>query len=883
MLKNPFKKISIANEYQVLVNEINSFESSFKLLTDTEIRAKSVELRKRYQQNNNLDLITAEAFALTREASLRTLGLRHYDVQLLGGLVLNSGKIAEMRTGEGKTLVATLPASLNALTKKGVHIVTVNDYLASRDQLSMGQIYRFLGLNTGLIQEDMEVIERQKNYDADITYVTNSELGFDYLRDNMALNIKDVVLRPFNYCIVDEVDSVLIDEAQTPLIISNSVETSIDKYIIAAEVIDYLEVNIHFKVDEKNKNVILTKEGALQIEEILGIKDLYNPNDPWIPYIINALKATTLFFCNVHYIVQDDQIIIVDEFTGRIMPDRRWSEGLHQAVEAKEGVTIRQNNETAASVTYQNFFLLYPKLSGMTGTAKTAEIEFEKIYNLSVVEIPTAKTNLRKDLPDLIYKDELSKWTAIANECNKIASKTQPILIGTTSVEKSEMLGQLLNEYNLNYQILNAKPENVRRESEIVAQAGKQNSITIATNMAGRGTDIILGGNIKFKVLKQLYSILVACKNQNQANKLNTVFSLPNQFQGISQKFISVLNSLIDDSKFKTLTDTEILKILNETDQIRLPKYDYQHSIKFLIIQLSQFEKKNQQIENNIVKNLGGLHIIGTERNDSRRIDNQLRGRCARQGDPGTSQFFLSLEDRLLRLFGGPKMQEFMKNQFLDDSPIEADLLSKSLDSAQQRLEEITYDSRKNLFEYDEILNKQRKVIYYERRKILESASVQKKLLADGEQIITEIVNRLEKNKLTFNEVITRLENLFGTNLLLLNKFKENLNNLDYVELKTYLFQEFWLCYETKILELEIRHLGIIRALERTLILIYIDTEWKEHLQRMALLRDAVGWRSYGQRNPLFEYKDEAYEFFKRRALITRHLVIYDLIRSSII
>ncbi len=881
MLKNPFKKLSIANEYQVLVNEINSFESNFKLLTDTEIRTKSVQLRKRYQTNANLNLITAEAFALTREASLRTLGLRHYDVQLLGGLVLNSGKIAEMRTGEGKTLVATLPAYLNSLTKKGVHIVTVNDYLASRDQLSMGQVYRFLGLNTGLIQEDMEVFERQKNYDADITYVTNSELGFDYLRDNMALNIKDVVLRPFNYCIVDEVDSVLIDEAQTPLIISNSVETSIDKYIIAAEVIDYLEINIHFKVDEKNKNVILTKEGAIQIEEILSIKDLYNPNDPWIPYIINALKATTLFFCNVHYIVQDDQIIIVDEFTGRIMPDRRWSEGLHQAVEAKEGVTIRQNNETAASVTYQNFFLLYPKLSGMTGTAKTAEIEFEKIYNLSVVEIPTAKPNLRDDLPDLIYKDELSKWTAIAKECNQIGTKTQPILVGTTSVEKSEMLGQLLNEYNLSYQILNAKPENVRRESEIVAQAGKRGSITIATNMAGRGTDIILGGNIKFKVLKKLYIILVGYKNQ--ITKINTIFPLTSQFKGISQKFISVLNSLINDSEFQTLTDTEILKILNETDQIRIPNYNYQHSIKFLLTELSKFEKKNQQIENTIVKNLGGLHIIGTERNDSRRIDNQLRGRCARQGDPGSSQFFLSLEDRLLRLFGGPKMQEFMKNQFLDDSPIEADLLSKSLDSAQQRLEEITYDSRKNLFEYDEILNKQRKVIYYERRKILESASVQKKLLADGEQIITEIVTRLEKKNLTLNEVIPRLENLFGTNLLLLNKFKENLNNLDPLELKTYLFQEFWLCYETKILELEIRHLGIIRALERTLILIYIDTEWKEHLQRMALLRDAVGWRSYGQRNPLFEYKDEAYEFFKRRALITRHLVIYDLIRSSII
>ena len=690
-------------------------------------------------------------------------------------------------------------------------------------------------------------------------------------------------MRPFNYCIVDEVDSVLIDEAQTPLIISNSVQTSIDKYIIAAEVIDYLEVNVHFKVDEKNKNVILTKEGAVQIEEILGINDLYNPNDPWIPFVINALKATTLFFRNVHYIVQNDQIIIVDEFTGRIMPDRRWSDGLHQAVEAKEGVTIRQNNETAASVTYQNFFLLYPKLSGMTGTAKTAEIEFEKIYNLSVVEIPTARPNLRKDLPDLIYKDELSKWNAIAKECEQISTRSQPILIGTTSVEKSEMLGQLLGEYNLPYQLLNAKPENVRRESEIVAQAGIRNNITIATNMAGRGTDIILGGNIRFKVLKQLYTILVSYKNQSKSTKQNNVFPFTSQLVGISYKFVSVLTSLLNNSNFISLSDTDILKILNETDQIRIPTNKYQQSLKFLINELSKFEKKNQQIDNTIVKNLGGLYIIGTERNDSRRIDNQLRGRCARQGDPGTSQFFLSLEDRLLRLFGGPKMQEFMKNQFLDDTPIEAELLSKSLDSAQQRLEELTYDSRKNLFEYDEILNKQRKVIYFERRKILESVSVQTKLLADGEQIITEIISKLEKNQLTVAETLPRLENLFGTNLLVLNKFKDNLNSFDLVELKTYLFQEFWLCYETKILELEIRHLGIIRALERTLILIYIDTEWKEHLQRMSLLRDAVGWRSYGQRNPLFEYKDEAYEFFKRRALITRHLVIYDLIRSSII
>ena len=882
MLKNPFKKQIITREYQTLITDINSLEPHFKTLTDVEILIKSNQLQQQYQSQHNLDSLIAEAFALTREASIRTLGLRHFDVQLLGGLSLNKTKIAEMRTGEGKTLVSTLPAYLNALTKKGVHIVTVNDYLANRDQVSMGQIHRFLGLNTGIIQENMMFRERQKNYDADITYVTNNELGFDYLRDNMSLNISNVVLRPFNFCIVDEVDSVLIDEAQTPLIISNQVETCVDKYIITAEITDYLDVNIHFKVDEKNKNVILTKEGAIQIEEILNIQDLYNPADPWIPYVINALKATTLFFRNVHYIVQNNQIIIVDEFTGRIMPDRRWSDGLHQAIEAKESVTIRQNTETAASVTYQNFFLLYPKLSGMTGTAKTAEIEFEKIYNLSVVEIPTAKPNLRKDLPDVIYKDELAKWNAIVNHCQQIASNEQPILIGTTTVEKSEMLGQLLNEYGLSYEILNAKPENVRRESEIVAQAGKQGSITIATNMAGRGTDIILGGNIKFKVRKQLYILLVSYKNQMNGKRIKTIFPLVKQLIGVSQKFLILLTSLINNQQFLNLLDIQILKFLNETDQIRVPKNSYQSSIKFLFDELLSFEKKNQKIDNIIVKNLGGLYIIGTERNDSRRIDNQLRGRCARQGDPGTSKFFLSLEDKLLRLFGGPAIQNFMKSELFDDSPLESDLLTKSLDAAQKRLEETEYESRKNLFDYDEILNKQRNVIYYERRKILESVSLKLELLAYGEQIIIEIINKIEKKTLTSVDVISRVENLFGTQLLL-SKFSENLTGFDQKELKIYLFQEFWLCYEIKVLELEIRHLGIIRALERTLILIYLDIEWKEHLQKMSLLRDAVGWRSYGQRNPLFEYKDEAYEFFKSRGLITRHLVIYDLIRSCII
>merc|ERR1711957_162094 len=824
------------------------------------------------------DTLIAKAFAITREASIRTLGLRHFDVQLLGGLVLNNNKIAEMRTGEGKTLVSTLPAYLNALTKKGVHIVTVNDYLANRDQISMGQIHRFLGLNTGIIQENMMFRERQKNYDADITYVTNNELGFDYLRDNMSLNISNVVLRPFNFCIVDEVDSVLIDEAQTPLIISNQIETCVDKYIITAEITDYLDVNIHFKVDEKNKNVILTKEGAVQIEEILSIQDLYNPDDPWIPYIINALKATTLFFRNVHYIVQNNQIVIVDENTGRIMPDRRWSDGLHQSVEAKESVTIRQNTETAASVTYQNFFLLYPKLSGMTGTAKTAEIEFEKIYNLSVAEIPTAKPNLRKDLPDVIYKDELSKWNAIVKHCQQIASNEQPILIGTTTVEKSEMLGQLLNEYGLLYEILNAKPENVRRESEIVAQAGEIGGITIATNMAGRGTDIILGGNITFKVRKQLYNILVFYKRKSISTKLNNIFPLVKDINYTSQKFLSVLNSLLNDSTFLILSSTGILKFLNEIDQIRIPKISSQSSIKFLLHELIKFEKKKQSIDNKIVKNLGGLYIIGSERNNSRRIDNQLRGRCGRQGDPGTSRFFLSLEDSLFKNFGSSKLQNFMQSQLLDDLPLESNFLTKSLDAAQKRVEERDYDARKYLFDYDDILNKQRNIVYYERRKLLESESLQETILAYGEQVLKDIIKLLKDSKFTKNSLL--VEEVFKTGLTNLN---DNLNNIDPFELKTYLFQEFWLSYEAKVLEFEICQVGLIRAFERTIILYYTDIAWKEHLQKIALLRDAVGWRSYGQRNPLFEFTEEAYALFENRNVTIRHLLIRDFLQSFIL
>jgi preprotein translocase subunit SecA len=869
MLKNPFIKQSVINQYQTLINQINSLETNLKTLTDTELRNKTFQLKKQYKEKRDLNALIAESFAITREASFRTLGLRHFDVQLIGGLVLNSGKISEMRTGEGKTLVATLPAVLNALTNKGVHIVTVNDYLASRDQISMGQIYRFLGLNTGLIQEDMNFRERQQNYAADITYVTNNELAFDYLRDNMASNLNQVVLPPFNYCIVDEVDSIFIDEAQVPLIISQAVETCIDKYIVAAEVAEYLEVNVHFKVDEKNRNIILTEQGTTQIEKILQIEDLYNPNDPWIPYILSAIKATALFFRNVHYIVQNNQIVIVDEFTGRIMPDRRWNEGLHQAIEAKEGVPIRQNTETAASITYQNFFLLYPKLSGMTGTAKTSELEFEKIYGLSVEEIPTARTNLRKDLPDFVYKDSLTKWTAIAKECKSIAKTKQPILIGTTTVENSEMLADLLKEYQLSYRLLNAKPENVKRESEIVAQAGEIGSITIATNMAGRGTDIILGGNITFKVRKQLYKIIVYYKSQKV---------LTTDIDFTSQKFLSVLKSLFTESKFLSLSSTGILKFLNEIDQIRIPKTAYECSIKFLLTQLSQFEKKTQTLNNKIVKNLGGLYIIGTERNNSRRIDNQLRGRCGRQGDPGTSRFFLSLEDSLFRNFGSSNLQNFMQSQLLDDLPLESNLLTKSLDAAQKRVEERDYDGRKYLFDYDDILNKQRNIVYYERRKLLESQSLRQTILAYGEQVIKDIINLLKDDK--FHKDRSGIEELFKARLVSL---KYDLNTLASFELKTYLFQEFWLSYETKVLEFEICEIGLIRSFERTIILYYTDIAWKEHLQKIALLRDAVGWRSYGQRNPLFEFKEEAYNLFQNRNVTVRHLLIRDFLHSFIL
>jgi preprotein translocase subunit SecA len=875
MKKNLLRRNSITRKYQNLVNQINSFEDQFQTLTDNELRVQSFKLKKRYQQSQNLDLLISESFALTREASLRTLGLRHFDVQLIGGIVLNNQKIAEMKTGEGKTLVATLSASLNALTEKGVHVITINDYLASRDHASMGQIYSLLGLSTGLIQDNMSKFDRKKNYNTDITYVTNYEVTFDFLRDNMALNSNDVVLRPFNYCIVDEVDSVLIDEAQTPLILSDQLETSSDKYMIAAEITNYLQPKIHYTIDEKNKNVILTDMGSQQIEKILQIQDLYDLRNPWIPYVMNAIKAYALFFKNVHYIIQNDRIVIVDEFTGRIMPDRRWGDGLHQAIEAKEKLPIRKKSETQAEITYQNFFLLYPKLSGMTGTGKTAEIEFEKIYKLSVDEIPTARPTLRRDLSDLIYKDQFLKWNAIAKTCNKISSTGQPILIGTTTIGKSEMLAALLNEYKLSYQLLNAKPENVRRESEIVAQAGKKGSITIATNMAGRGTDIILGGNITFNVQKELYDILTFSRNYMLTKNIS-IFNSPlkNKLECNSQRFLSVLFSILCDPLFLKLSDIEILRALKENDKISIPNISYQCAIQFLIDELKMYYNKHQKQENQIVKNLGGLYIIGTERNDSRRVDNQLRGRCGRQGDPGTSQFFLSLEDNLLRLFGGSRVQTLLQSTMVDDLPLESNLLTRSLNSAQQKVEERAYQQRKNLFDYDEVLNKQRRGIYSDRIRILNKESLRRTIIGYGEQVITNNLLLMQTEKISSKEISSVFEDFFGKSFVI--------NSENPLIFQQYLFNEFWLLYQAKRNELAIYGDGICDALERTICLVNIDQIWREHLQEMPLLREAVGWRGYGQQNPLYEYKKDALKFFSKRIRNLSQLVIYDFLRSSV-
>lgn len=912
MVKKFLTRNFLQNDYKNLITKINLLEDNVKLLSDDELKTKTIKLEKIFEEKNDLKTIIADAFALVRETSRRRLGLRHYDVQLLGGLVLNDGKIAEMQTGEGKTLVATLPAYLNALTKQSVQIVTVNDYLAKRDYNSTSEIYNTLGLRTGFIQENFSEYKRQKNYSANVTYVTNSELGFDYLRDNLTFALESVQLPNFNFCIIDEIDSVLIDEAQTPLIMSSPIETSVNKYLVAAQVVKYLEVNQDFQVDEKNGSVILTEEGTLNVKQILKVGNLYALNDPWIPYILNAIKAQALFFPNIHYIIEDNQVIIVDEFTGRISPDRKWSEGLHQAIQAKENLFIEPNTETIASITYQNLFLLYPKLAGMTGTAKTSEVEFDRIFKLSVDQIKTARPSRRLDLPDLIYRDDFTKWQAVINESKIITSKKQPILIGTKTIEQSEMLSYLLNEYKLFHEILNAKPKNVKNEADIVALAGEIGRITIATNMAGRGTDIILGGNLEYKISNKLADFLFLYSEiKTENNLINYLYFLfrNKNLKNVSQKFLSSFLSLMNKTKFQESLVKRSLKISNLDDSFTTNSNLF---IEFLLNELEYSEKKIYKLQNQFIKDIGGLFVIGTERNDSRRIDNQLRGRCGRQGEPGISRFFLSSEDKLLRLFGG----QAVKNSLVaSDSPVESNLLNKVLDSAQNRLEEISFGLRKNLVEYDEAVNSQRNTIYADRKEILKTEFlVNKLILTYGEQIIAEFLDylRTKNKKFNYNSILYEFEELFSTTLLfdVFENFNTSLNptnitklnfsnnffdsnnqsekviqlnqstDLFFDSITTYLFEEIWLIYESKKVEREIGLNNVQNLLERNSIMWCLDILWQEHLHLLTLYRDAVIWRSYGQTNPLFEYKRDIYILYISQLQTFRQIVMFTFIRS---
>jgi len=910
-------------KFQPLVAEINLLAEDFEKLTDEDLARKTLEFRERLDKADNdeetediLDEILPEAFALVREAGGRVLGMRHFDVQLLGGIVLHKGQIAEMKTGEGKTLVATLPAYLNGLTGKGVHVVTVNDYLARRDAEWMGQVHRFLGLTVGLIQSSMNPAEKIENYNCDITYTTNSELGFDYLRDNMATAMTEVVQRPFNYCIIDEVDSILVDEARTPLIISGQVERPTEKYLQASQVAAQLvpqEVEDgpgDYEVDEKARNVLMTDEGFAKAEQLLGVTDLYDEENPWAHYIFNAVKAKELFKKDVNYMVRGEDVMIVDEFTGRVMPGRRWSDGLHQAIEAQENVPIQKETQTLANITYQNFFLLYPKLSGMTGTAKTEETEFEKVYSLEVTIIPTNRTSRRHDWPDVVYKNERAKWKAVAEEAAEEYKKGRPVLVGTTSVEKSEVISKYLQELDIPHNLLNARPENVEKESEIVAQAGRKGAVTIATNMAGRGTDIILGGNAEYMARLKMreYFMPQIVKPEDEGG-----FAIAGNGNGGSAPQGFDVNAPKKKKKtWKTTLDIYPTDLSAETEQM------LKEAVKFAVDQygaqsLSELEaeeklaiaSENAPTDDPVIQKLrevyqaiehtysaltsaehdevvsnGGLHVMGTERHESRRIDNQLRGRAGRQGDPGSTRFFLSLEDNLLRIFGGDRVAGLM-NAFRveEDMPIESKMLTGSLEGAQKKVETFYYDARKQVFEYDEVMNNQRRAIYAERRRVLEGLDLKEQVIQYAEKTMSEIVEAYVNPELPPEE--WNLEKLLDKSkefvYLLEDLQPKDIEDMTVPEMKTFLHEEVRKAYDLKESQVDQKQPGLMRQAERFFILQQIDTLWREHLQAIDALRESVGLRGYGQKDPLIEYKQEGYEMFLEMMIDIRRNVVYSL------
>ncbi len=800
----PSKNVRELKRIQPIVEAVGALEPTIQAMSDEELRAKTAEFRQRLEKGESMEDLLVEAFAVVREAGRRTVDMRHFDVQIVGGVVLHEGKIAEMKTGEGKTLVATLPVYLNALGGRGLHVVTVNDYLAQRDSEWMGKLYTFLGLTVGVIQNDMDDEDRRKAYRCDVTYGTNNEFGFDFLRDNMKFDIDDYVQRPHVYAIVDEVDSILIDEARTPLIISGPTEESTDKYYTIDRIIPRLKRDEDYTVEEKTRTVSLADEGVSRVEELLKVENLYDPrNIETLHHVHQGLKAHALFKLDVDYVVKDDEVIIVDEFTGRLMPGRRYSEGLHQALEAKEKVTIANENQTLASITFQNYFRMYDKLAGMTGTADTEAAEFAEIYDLDVMVIPTNVPLIRTEYPDVVYRTPGEKWAAVVEEITELYEMRRPVLVGTISIENSESLSARLKRRGIPHHVLNAKQH--EREAEVVSQAGRLGSVTIATNMAGRGTDILLGGNPDFLTREAL---------GREGKKAEEVS--PKEWKAVFQRV-------------KEATDAEHDEVVE----------------------------------------LGGLHILSTERHEARRIDNQLRGRSGRQGDPGSSRFYLSLEDDLMRIFASERVSSMMQKLGMEEGvPIEHGMVSKAIENAQTKVEAHNFEIRKHLLEYDDVMSKQREVVYGLRRQLLEGEGIKEELEGMIEDVLDATLDTYASEELYTEDwdlagLREALSRQFGL-AFIFEQWEEAASAAGTPTSHANL-REHLLGLVTEVYEAREAQLGeaFMRHLEKVFMLQSIDGQWKDHLLSMDHLRDGIGLRGYGQKDPLNEYKRDGYEMFQ--------------------
>ena len=839
----------ILRKLKRIADQINSIEDDFVAMSDAELRGMTDEFRQRFADGETLDDLLPEAFAAAREAAKRTLGQRAFDVQLMGAAALHLANIAEMKTGEGKTLTAVLPSYLNALTGRGVHIVTVNDYLAKYQSEWMGRVHRFLGLEVGVILANMDPDERRKQYAADVTYGTNNEFGFDYLRDNMATALEQTVQRDLNYAIVDEVDNILIDEARTPLIISGQGQESTDQYVKFARWVPRLKAETDYTIEEKTRTVILTEDGIEKLEQLSGIKNIYDENNLDLTrYMENAIKAQIIFKRDKDYIVKDGEVIIVDEFTGRQMPGRRYSEGLHQAIEAKEGVQVQRENHTLATITFQNYFRLYKKLAGMTGTALTEAQELDKIYKLDVVVIPTNKPMIRKDLPDLIYRTTTAKFNAVVEEIKELNEIGEPVLVGTTSVETSEYLSDLLEKQGIPHNVLNAKHH--EREAQIVAQAGRSGGVTIATNMAGRGTDILLGGN----PTGYFDAIL-----RKHAEHVDYIRDIPERTEDERIEKEEAIQQYIDN-----MTEEEKNELFEQ--KIRECEEDHEHVVE-----------------------LGGLRIIGTERHESRRIDNQLRGRAGRQGDPGSSRFYLSLEDELMRRFAADRVSKVMEMVGMEeDMPLESSMVSRFIEQAQTKVEGYNFDIRKNVVDYDDVIAQQRQVIYADRRAVLERADMHERILGMIRAEVSKVVDTcIPANMVTEEEELEKLFSILETWVHVPEEMApENIHAVRREDLKRKLIDLVIDHYEE-----QGRNLAKLRAenpdrnvetlgdFERLFTLQVVDRLWMDHIDALDVMRSGIGLRSYGQRDPLVEFKNEAFRMFEELKQLIQHYIVDNLLR----